>query len=147
MKYTYTPIGTRNSPLFEEGCLADIIKKYHRHVLKDIGRRAEFKIGFFVFYFGEHDTGTNVSVYIESPEKERRQIINCTYWNSSHYIFNRSFFESGKWDKLLEKTIDEMAERANLSIKEEKEQKERAEKEKLAKELAEKQKFESLFNE
>ena len=145
MKYYYTPIGNRNSPLFEEGCLADIIQKYYIHVLNGRSRRAEFKIEFFVFYFSEHDTGTNVSVYIESPEKERREIINCPYWDSSHYTFNKSLFESGKWDNLLEKTIDDMAEHANLAIQKEQEEKERAKLENLAKQLAEKQKFEALF--
>jgi hypothetical protein len=147
MKYYYTPSSIHKSPFFAKDCLADIISEYYKHVLGKSSSRAEFLVDLFGFYFCEHNTGVSIAVKIIAPDKTERKIIDCTYWFSSTYTFNTCFFESGKWDNRLEKTIDKMLENVNLSIRKKEEEETKVKQEKLAKELAEKQKFESLFNE
>lgn len=139
-KYYYVPTDNAKSPLWKEGCLADIIEKYQ----KAFGCK-EFQHGPFKFLSKHHDTGCSVSVKINIPNHPEREIICATYWYSGNYQFNTSKFECGAWDSALENEIDLIWGEAKWKIAESEKEQQQLIAARLKKEEDEKRVYEQYF--
>ena len=81
-----------------------------KHLQSHIHHRPTFRILLgtrFICCATPHDTGCSVTVDVLSPDgSDILPIIQCTYWYSSLYTFNKSYQENGAWDKEFTKLID-----------------------------------------
>lgn len=137
------------SPLYESGCLAEILAEYKRLLPSPYSRFSQCgtsEFDKFSFSIREHSTGTDVEIRCGNEEIGWRTIVSATYWYSSRYCFNESIFESGAWDSALEKAIDAMRSRVEEELTRREREETRRKEEKEQKELAEKAKFEALFS-
>lgn len=101
----------RGTPMSGKGTLDKVIRQclnYGLYPKSESDSQRGICVGLFEFYVNSHDTGCNVSIYLNLPPDERVQILSTTYWYSSAYTFNSYRVRNGAWDSDLKETISEM---------------------------------------
>lgn len=139
-KYYYEPTTNAKTPLWTEGCLADIIERYQKAF-----KCREFQRGPFKFSAREHSTATHVQIFISILNHPDREIVSCQYWYSDHYRFNTSKFETGAWDSALENEIDLIWIEARNKLTESEKEQQQLIAARLKKEEDEKRAYEQYF--